>query len=248
MQTLVVGAGEIGRWLAATLTGEVAVVDAEPAAAEAAIAEVDDVRAVPRDTEETFDLVALAVPMPAVEDAVAEWAPAADRAMIDVAGEMAGPLAAMREHLPDRERASLHPLFAPPRAPGRVPIVDEGDSVVDAVREDLAAAGNEVFDTTAAEHDAAMETVQAKAHAAVLAYALAGDDVPPAFQTPVSADLSALTETVLSGRPEVYADIQDAFDGAEEVAEAAADLAAADHAAFVDLYREARDRSGASQR
>jgi len=47
---------------------------------------------------------------------------------------MTDAIAAMREHAPDRERASYHPLFAPPRVPGNVAaVVDEGGPVVEEI-------------------------------------------------------------------------------------------------------------------
>jgi prephenate dehydrogenase len=84
-----------------------------------------------------------------------------------------------------------------------------------------------------------METVQSSVHAAVLAYALAARDVPPEFHTPVSAALADVVETVTGGTPRVYREIQETFDGAERVAEAAARVAGADEEEFDALYREA---------
>jgi prephenate dehydrogenase len=160
--------------------------------------------------------------------------------MCDVSGVMRGPVAAMREALPDRERLSMHPLFAASNAPGNVAVVaDAPGPVTDAIREDVAAAGNHTFETTAEEHDAAMETVQAGAHAAVLAYALAAADVPEEFATPVSAAMDDLVGTVTGGTPHVYREIQETFDGADAVAEAARRIADADGETFEDLYREA---------
>jgi len=240
----VVGAGAMGRWVAAELGGPVAFADVEPAAAREAAASVGDAgvkaRAVGTDTDATFEAVCLAVPVDAVPGAVAAHADNAGRAMFDVAGVMGPAVAAMREHVGGRERASFHPLFAPERAPGNVAVaVDRGGPVIGAVREALSAAGNRVFETTAAEHDRAMETVQAAAHAAVLAWALAARDVREEFHTPISAGLAELAATVTDGSPAVYADIQAAFDGADRVADAARRLADADDAAFRDLYREA---------
>jgi len=244
MELLVVGAGAMGRWVAAELGGPVAFADVDPTAAREAAAAVGEAgvgaRAVGTDTEATFETVCLAVPVDAVPGAVAAYAGNAGRAMFDVAGVMGPAVAAMREHLGDRERASFHPLFAPERAPGNVAAaVDRGGPVIDAVREALSAAGNRVFETTAAEHDRAMETVQAAAHAAVLAWALAARDVREEFHTPVSAGVADLAATVTDGSPAVYADIQAAFDGADRVAAAARRLADADGEAFRDLYREA---------
>ncbi|MFB6194907.1 MAG: prephenate dehydrogenase/arogenate dehydrogenase family protein [Haloplanus sp.] len=241
MDLLVVGAGEMGRWLARTVDRPVALADIDDAAAERAAADLGDgARAVPADTSETFDAVCLAVPISAVDDAVDRYAPRAERAMCDVTGVMRAPVEAMRAALPDRERLSMHPLFAASNAPGNVAVVADADGpVTDAIRADVAAAGNLLFETTVEEHDAAMETVQAGAHTAILAYALAAADVREEFATPVSAALDDLVETVTGGTPRVYREIQETFEGAEAVAEAARTVADAEGEAFDDLYREA---------
>jgi prephenate dehydrogenase len=240
MNVLVVGAGEMGRWVAETLRDHadaaVAFADTDQSVA-AAAADAVGGRAVPTDTDEQFDVVCVAVPMPASEGVIAEYAPLATGALVDVTGSMDGPVTAMREAAPDRGRLSLHPLFAAANAPGNVAAVTDAETesterVVDAV----AAAGNDVFETTAAEHDRAMETVQAGAHTAILAFALAADDVPDEFHTPVSAELFELVEQVTGGEAHVYADIQRAFDGADDVAAAARELADADAEAFAALY------------
>ena len=234
-----VGAGAVGRWFGGTVDADVAFADTDPAAAEAAAGALD-ARAVPLDGDGRFDAVAVAVPLPATADAIAAHAGRAERAVLDLSGAMVAPVAAMAEHAPTLERVSLHPLFAPENAPGRVAVVaDEPGPATDAVRAALEAAGNELFETTAEAHDRAMETVQAKAHAALLAFARAAAEVDPAFGTPVYDRLVALVEEVTGGEPRVYADIQDAFDGAGDVAAAARALADADHEAFERLYRDA---------
>ncbi|QAU12427.1 prephenate dehydrogenase/arogenate dehydrogenase family protein [Halorubrum sp. BOL3-1] len=252
MDVLVVGAGEIGRWVADTVSADDAPIDASVAFTDrdptvAADAAADrDARTVDADGDTSHDAVCLAVPMSAVPAAVAAYAPRAERAIVDVSGEMTDAVAAMREHAPDLERASYHPLFAPPRVPGNVAVVvDEAGPTVESLSAAVEAGGNDVFETTADEHDEAMETVQAGAHAAVLAWRLAGEDVREEFHTPVSAALDDVADTVTEGSPAVYAEIQRAFDGADEVAEAAAAIAAADDGAFADLYERARgDREG----
>jgi prephenate dehydrogenase len=252
MDLLVVGAGEIGRWIADTVSADespvdaaVAFADRDPAVARDAAASRDATVA-PTDGDTTHDAVCLAVPMSAVPAAVEAYAPRAERAILDVSGEMTDAVAAMREHAPDLERGSYHPLFAPPRVPGNVAlVVDEGGPAVEALTASIEAGGNDVFETTAAEHDAAMETVQAGAHAAVLAWRLAAEPVREEFHTPVSAALDEVADTVTEGSPAVYAEIQRAFDGAEDVADAAAAIADADDEAFADLYERARgDREG----
>lgn len=240
MKLLVVGAGAMGRWLARHFE-DVAFADADPAVARGAAAELDGRVA---ENGEPFDVVAVAVPMDAVEDAVADHADRATGAVVDVTGEMATAVAALRRHAADLERLSLHPLFAPENAPGNVAAVaDDPGPRTRAVRERLTAAGNHVFDTSAEEHDRAMATVQARAHAAVLAYALAAEDVREEFHTPLSGPLAGLVDQLTGEDPRVYADIQDAFVGAADVADAARRIAEADHETFVDLYEQAGARS-----
>jgi len=239
MNCLVVGAGAMGRWFARTVDANVTFLDRETETAVAAAEEFDADVADPDDPP-AADVVCLAVPIPAASNAVAEYAPYGDRAVVDVTGAMAEPLSAMRDHAPDMERLSLHPLFAPERGPGRIAVVGDADGpATDAVLADLTAAGNDLLWTTATEHDDAMESVQAAAHAAVLAYALAVEDLPAAFHTPVSERLGEAVSFVVGDDPRVYADVQTTFDGADAVARSAADVAAADREAFVDLYERA---------
>jgi len=248
MKLLVVGAGEMGRWVADTVDADVAFCDADSSvAADAAAAR--QARRVPPATDESFDVVCLAVPMSAISAAVETYAPCATEAIFDVSGVMADPLASMADYAPDLERASFHPLFAPPRVPGNVAVVTANDGPrLRAIRQAMDDAGNTVFETTPDEHDEAMETVQASAHTAVLAYALAAKSVRDEFSTPVSAQLESVAATVTEGDPGVYSEIQSTFDGAESVAEAAERIAAADDETFVDLYDQAKANMDANSR
>lgn len=240
MELLIVGAGAMGRWFAAAVDEQVAFADVDPVAAERAAADTGG-RVVPLDGEERFDAVCVAVPMTVTPEAIAAHAPKARQAVCDLSGVMGPPVAAMAEHAPDRERVSFHPLFAPANAPGRIAVVaDAPGPTTDSIRAALSAQGNELFETAPAEHDRAMKTVQGRAHAAVLAFALAAEDVPEPFGTPVFDGLRALVDEVTGGTPRVYADIQETFDGAADVAAAAREIAEADREAFERLYRDAR--------
>ena len=248
MKLLVVGAGEMGRWVADTVDAAVAFCDADSSVA-ADAAGPREARQVSTDTDESFDAVCLAVPMSTMTAAIDQYAPLATEAIFDVSGVMAEPLEAMASAAPDLERASFHPLFAPPRVPGNVAVVTANDGPrLETIRKAMREAGNTVFETTAAEHDQAMETVQASAHTAVLAYALAAESVREEFSTPVSAQLEAVAETVTEGDPGVYAEIQSTFAGAEAVAEAADQIAAAADETFVDLYEQAKANMDANSR
>lgn len=239
MEILVVGAGAVGRWFGRLVDADVAFADIDLDAAREATEAIGG-RSVDLDGDDQFDAVAIAVPLPVAKEAIAAHAPRARMAVVDLTGEMVGPVEALAEHAPDHERLSLHPLFAPENAPGRVAaVVDQPGPVTDAIRQALRDAGNEVFETTPGAHDHAMETVQAKTHAALLAFALAADDVDPAFGTPVYDRLASLAEEVTAGTPRVYADIQATFDGADDVAAAACELAEADRETFEALFRDA---------
>lgn len=275
---LVVGAGPVGRWIAGVLdAGDTAFCDVDPDVSHAAAAAVGG-RVVDIDSAERFDLVGVAVPISAVEHAIATHAPNAREAVFDVTGTMREPTTAMATHAPQVERVSLHPLFAPERAPGRVAMVTESESNgdegedgtgIDADRTDdhqrgdtdgafgdvgpttaavvaaLRAAGNEVFETTPTEHDRAMETVQARAHAAVLAYSLAAEPVDERFHTPVSEALTDVATRVTDGEARTYAEIQAAFDGSDAVVAMAQRVADAGSEEFRRLYCEARARNEA---
>lgn len=245
METLVVGAGAMGRWVGKALledaSGSVDLVflDRDADVATEAARSVGG-RGI-QETDQDFEAVCIAVPLPMTRDAIADHAGRARSAIFDVTGTMEEPVEAMGIHADAIEQVSFHPLFSPENEPGNLAVVPERPGpVTDAVREAFESRGNELFETTPGEHDRAMETVQARTHTAVLAFALAAEEVPGQFQTPVSSTLNDLVEQVTSGEPHVYADIQGAFEGAEDVARAARTLADADRNRLVDLYEDTR--------
>lgn len=246
METLVVGAGAMGRWFGTVLrengpeSAHISFCDSDRTTAVAA-AEAVGGEAVTPETAGAAELVCIAVPIPAATDAIERYAAYAEQAIVDLTGTMEQPLAAMQSAAPACERASLHPLFAPENEPGNIPtVVDEDGPTVDAVLTALRERGNDVFETTATRHDELMETVQARTHTAVLAFALAGEAVSEQYHTPISSGLTELADQVIDGEAHVYADIQTAFDGAEDIADAAAEIADADRKAFEQLYEQAK--------
>jgi prephenate dehydrogenase len=245
METLVVGAGSVGRWFAACSPDDVAFADVDHTAAEAAAEAAHRTtgrvgRAVALDTEESFGTVCIAVPLPEATSAIRRHAPRAQTAVIDLTGQMVEPLQAMASVAPARERASFHPLFAPEHAPGRVAMSRSAPGpATDRVRRWFRDAGNEIVEVEPTTHDDAMETIQGRAHAAILAFALAAESVPTELGTPVYDDLRTLVDRVTGGDARVYADIQSTFGGSTDVAEAARQIADADAEAFAHLYREA---------
>lgn len=241
MDVLIVGAGAVGRWMAAVVDGRVAFADADHDAARMAAAAIPDAEAVPLDGTESFDLVSVSVPMRAAETVLESQAGRAERALVDLTGSMVSPLETMAAVAPELERASYHPLFAPEHAPGRIAVFTENSGpVTDAIVGAFEAAGNEMVAVGADEHDEAMRTIQGRAHAAILAFGLAADEVPPELATPVFDALDELRDRVTGGNADVYADIQSTFDGAGDVADAARRIADADRDAFADIYDDAR--------
>lgn len=248
MDVLIVGAGAMGRWFADVLDDPVVFSDIDEEVAHEAAKQMEG-RSIPLEADTGFDLVCLAVPISVVSEAIETHAPRARQAVVDVSGVMNEPLQMMAEHAPDRERLSLHPLFAPERAPGRIAYVHgSGGSVSERILSALEADGNDLVSTTAERHDTAMETVQATTHAAILSFALATDPVADELTTPVYEQLSTLTEQVTGGTPDVYVDIQETFEGATDLANAAEMVASADREQLREFYIEAahrwqRDRS-----
>ncbi|MFC7232816.1 prephenate dehydrogenase/arogenate dehydrogenase family protein [Saliphagus sp. GCM10025308] len=248
MEVLIVGAGAMGTWFGEAIADDpsvdatLAFADVDENAAERAAETVGGTTADLEGTT-TYDAVCVAVPMGRVEASIERHARRAERAVLDVTGVMTTPLEAMAAYADDLERVSLHPLFAPERAPGSIATVRAREGpVTDSLLSALESAGNRLVETTPEEHDQAMESVQAAAHAAILSFALAAERVPEGFQTPIYDDLERLATYVTGGSSRVYADVQRTFDGADAVAEAARAIADADGEAFESLYDEAADR------
>ena len=242
MEVLIVGAGSMGTWFGDTIDVDVTFADINQEAANRAAAMIDG-NVTTIDGSDTYEAVCIAVPLRHVTEAIEEHAERANAAILDISGSMAEPVAAMRQHASTLERVSLHPLFAPPRGPGSIPVVrDRSGPVSDKILDSLRDRGNYVFETTPADHDSAMESVQAATHTAILSFALAATPVPDEFETPVYSQLRTVAEQLTEGTPQVYADIQRTFDGADSVAASAKSIAAADDETFISLFREAATR------
>lgn len=238
MEVLIVGAGAIGRWFGGMLDRVVFTDTNHDAAVDAARSVGGEAVAI--ESVESHEVVCVAVPMPVASEVIERYGSHATTAMVDLTGSMTGPIRAMQEHAGSIERASFHPLFAPANAPGKIAMVPDNEGpLTREIQSVFESFGNAVFTTTAGEHDRAMETVQAKTHTAILAFALAADPVSENFQTPIYAGLRELAEEMTGGNPRVYADIQETFDGAATVADAAQAIADADRATYEQLYRDA---------
>ncbi|MFW6385512.1 MAG: prephenate dehydrogenase [Halodesulfurarchaeum sp.] len=242
MDALVVGAGAIGRWFAEMIPWKVTFADVDESAAVSSARSLGERGSVGElRGESRYDVVVIAVPMRVASETIRVEGKRAERAIVDLTGSMQEPLSAMEVVASGIERVSYHPLFAPEHAPGNIAVsVGESGPITDKIWDGLETNGNELIEVDPAEHDEAMKTIQGRAHAAILAFGLTASDVPPGLSTPVYEQLHELLERVTSGTPQVYADIQDRFDGAQDVRDAASKLASADREAFETLYRDAR--------
>ena len=235
MDVLVVGAGQMGRWLGSTLgpIASIAYLDRDEETATEAAA-LGDARAVTAGM--AVDVVAIAVPISVTESVLEAYAPFAREAIIDVTGQMQSPLSVMREVAAGLQRMSLHPLFAPHVAPGRIAsVIDADGPCIQLLCEQLEEAGNVLVETDPVTHDRSMRTIQGAAHAAIFAYGLAAEEVPQELHTPVSETLEMLLDRVTEGDPAVYREIQQRFDGIAALGDAA-DRMAADPTAIDMLY------------
>lgn len=240
MDVLIVGSGAVGRWVGSRLDGSIAFADVDRAAAESAATALPDGTVTDLSGSETYDVVAVAVPMREATSVIEAQADRATGALIDFTGSMAGPLETMEKAGGALQRASFHPLFAPEHAPGRIAKSTGQDGpLIDRITRSFVAAGNTIVPVEASVHDDAMATVQGRVHAAVLAFGLAADPVPEELGTPVFEEMQALRERVTSGPPGVYADIQETFDGIEALQDAVEKLAEADRKTFEELYEDA---------
>ncbi|MFB6185283.1 MAG: prephenate dehydrogenase, partial [Halobacteriaceae archaeon] len=152
-------------------------------------------------------------------------------------GKMKEPVSLMANIAPARERASLHPLFHPDNAPGQIAIaIQTQGPVIDRIQDTLTDQGYTFTEISPQDHDSAMKTIQGRTHAAILAFAMTADSVPDDLETPVYRRLRSLVIDILDNNPETYAEIQAEFDGADDIAQAAAEIASADVQQFIDIY------------
>ena len=239
MKLLIVGSGSMGRWFASSVDAEVTFLDIKAERAQGAAEDMGGKMA-NLGTDELFDIVCIAVPIPRVTEAISTYAKNVTGIMCDITGIMKIPMEAMKKYANGVERISLHPLFGPENYPGRIALViDEMGPMAEQIFEDLEKAGNTLFITTAGEHDEVMKTVQGMTHAAILSFALAAQEVPEEFGTPIFDGLVDLVKEMTNGNARVYSDIQEVFGGSKAIIEAAKKISSADWKEFSQLYEEA---------
>lgn len=220
---LICGFGAFGRLVAQALAPHVplAVCDPDPGARAAAQAAGLPLAAM--ETAAEFDVIVLAVPVPALEPCLAALAPhlRPGQLVVDVCSVKEGPAALMRRLLPAGvEILATHPMFGPRSlaaglAGGRIVLCPlrgrRWRRVAAFLRRGL---GLEVVRATPEEHDRHAALTQGLTH--VLARALAGFAPHPRIRTRsfdlmaealamVGADAPEVFEAVTAGNPHVAA-------------------------------------------
>ncbi|HUL61564.1 MAG TPA: prephenate dehydrogenase/arogenate dehydrogenase family protein, partial [Methanocella sp.] len=259
------GAGAMGRWCAGFLKRagfEVAISSRGDVSAAAASLGVGQA---PAGDAGQFDVVVLAVPIDAVEEAAALVAPRMrpGSLLMDLSSLKKGPMAAMLAHAPPGVGViGVHPLFGPEAESleGRsVVLVPSGRTAgwLPVLRAAFEDAGAGVVVATAEEHDAKMAVVQGLTHFMYVAWGLALERLDVslndlnACQTPVYGITKELAGRVLAQSPELYALIQSGEDVAPVRAAfvaACRDLAkmadCGDLAGFERAFRSAAEHYG----
>lgn len=221
--------------------------------------QIADVRLGPVDWElvAANDVVMLAVPISAVDDAAERLGPftRSDGLVIDVSSLKAGPLKAMLDHCRG-DVIGTHPLFGPSAGSLKGQIVficpERGGRWIGWLRSFLERSGSIVVEIDAERHDRLMATVQLLRHMLLLSLGLTlkqtGFDLQSdlAVAGPWFGELVDMLARQLQQPPELYAELAARNAASAEIAghflSAAADISAAyagrDFDKLVGLIRE----------
>lgn len=221
MKVAVIGAGEMGRWLArfSKRWGEVVVSDVSLPKARRLASELK-VKAASQDKAVAeADVIFVAVPISATPQVLKEAAGLARRGSLlaDVASVKGEVVKAMDEIGQEVELVSIHPLFGP----GASSLKNKDIVVIPVrpgkryrkLRELLVGSGARIVEMDAESHDRTMAVVQCLTHFVLLAYikalqSLGRGKVSMKVRTPMFSRLVELAKAASAGGPELYLEIQ----------------------------------------
>lgn len=211
LSVLILGFGAFGQMAARALAAYLPVAVCDPAASAQAAAATLGLRVVAPADAGGFDVVLLAVPVPALGACLAGLAPhlRPGQVVVDVCSVKEGPAALMRALLPDQvEILASHPMFGPQSMPGNL---SGGRIVICPLRggrwRRIAAflrrgLGLRVIVTTPEEHDRHAALTQGLTH--LLARAMQDFQPHPLIRTRSFDLLSEALDMVRSDAAEVY--------------------------------------------
>jgi len=221
MKVAVIGAGEMGRWLAKFFKrlGEVILSDVSPSKARKVASELKITARATEIAVRKADLILIAVPISKTPGVLMKVAKVARRGalLVDVASVKSEVVKTMEKIKEDVELVSMHPLFGPGASSLR-----NKDVVVIPVRSGeryqkfkkfLVKSGAKVTEMDADVHDRAMAMVQCLSHFVLLAcirslVSLGGMKQAGGLRTPMFSSLTDLAKAALTGRPELYRELQ----------------------------------------
>ena len=221
MKVAIVGAGDMGRWLASFSKnlGQVTVSDIDAKKAQKVAAELGIISMAENEAVKEADLVLVAVPISKTPEVIKSLSKIAKKGSLlaDVASVKAEVVDAMRTVKAEIELVSLHPLFGPgaKNIKGKDVIavpVRPGKRYIE-LKKILARSGALVAEMDADTHDRLMAIVQCLTQFMLIAYLRAVKSVKDMkmatkLRTPMFATLTNLAKAILEGNPKVYGELQ----------------------------------------
>lgn len=221
MKFAIVGAGELGRWLAAFAKdfGKVTVSDINTRKAHRVASELGISAKSAEDAVRGADVIIVAVPISKTPQVVISISSMAKKGALlaDVASVKTDVVNAMQKIKAEIELVSLHPLFGP-----RVATIKDKDIVVIPVkagrryrelRKLFVDQGARITEMGADAHDQVMAIIQCLTQFVLLSYTHAlkstsGVKKAKELRTPMSGALMNLGKAILAGNSKVYSEIQ----------------------------------------
>jgi len=221
VRVAVIGAGEMGRWLAnfSRRFAEVTVSDSNQAKARRVAAELKVAARPAERAAAEADLIFVAVPIARTPGVLLRLAKVAPRGalLVDVASVKGEVVKSMEKIKEDVELVSIHPLFGPGATSLRnkdvVVIPVRPGARYQEFRKILERSGARITEMSADLHDQAMAVIQCLSHFVLLAYlqtlrSLDGVKLSRGLRTPIFSSLAELAKAAAAGKPELYGELQ----------------------------------------
>jgi len=222
MKIAVIGAGEMGQWLAGFAKqnlGEVVVADISATKAELVAKELGISSKSVAEAAAKAELVLVAVPISKTPEVIKSLAGRVQRGALlsDIASVKSDVVEVMKTLKAKVELVSIHPLFGPGATNVRgkdflvVPVTP--GKRYDALKNRLIELGAQVTEMEAEEHDRLMAITQCMTHFVLISYldalkSMKGLEKAEKLRTPMFAMLLDLAKAVLAGNPELYGELQ----------------------------------------
>lgn len=221
MNIAIVGAGDMGKWLAGVFKkiGGVTISDIRAERAGRAASALDILAMPAGEAVREADLILIAIPISKTPDAVKSLSRIVKRGalLVDVASVKTDVVKAMRSVRRKVELVSLHPLFGPGAASIKgkdivaIP-VRAGDRYQE-LKRTLEMMGARITEMDEREHDQIMAVTQCLTHFVLIAYLKAIKSIKwmkqaEKLSTPMFSSFISLVKAILAGNPDLYGELQ----------------------------------------